>query len=366
MKVSVVSRSGREIVKGGIELSDTAILFPSGVTVVASSNPPKSSGSVSAFQKREWTNSGNPAVWHATVDDLKASIHHRTKKYYSARQRLTLPVQPGQGRPIVLESGKKLKDYFEKNDGNQVVVFKDLGPQVSYRILFFWEYVGPLFIYPAFYYFPVYKYFGYPAERVVHPVQTYAMYYWCFHYFKRILETFFVHRFSHATSPLSNVFRNCLYYWSFGAFIAYFVNHPLYTPVSEKQMQIGFALGIVCQLANFYCHILLSSLRSPNGKRGYQIPSGFLFNIVTCANYTTEIYQWLGFNIATQTIAGYSFLIVATFIMTNWALAKHCRLKKASLSYFQLLCGHPFSILFDGKDGRPKYPRRWVILPPFL
>jgi hypothetical protein len=22
--------------------------------------------------------------------------------------------------------------------------------------------------------------------------------------------------------------------------------------------------------------------------------------------------------------------------------------------------------LFDGKDGRPKYPRRWVILPPFL
>lgn len=22
--------------------------------------------------------------------------------------------------------------------------------------------------------------------------------------------------------------------------------------------------------------------------------------------------------------------------------------------------------IFDGKDGRPKYPRRWVILPPFL
>uniref|UniRef100_A0A5K1DU49 Uncharacterized protein n=1 Tax=Nymphaea colorata TaxID=210225 RepID=A0A5K1DU49_9MAGN len=22
--------------------------------------------------------------------------------------------------------------------------------------------------------------------------------------------------------------------------------------------------------------------------------------------------------------------------------------------------------MFDGKDGKPKYPRRWVILPPFL
>ena len=51
-------------------------------------------------------------------------------------------------------------------------------------------------------------------------------------------------------------------------------------------------------------------------------------NIVTCANYTTEIYQWLGFNIATQTVAGYVFLAVATSIMTNWALAKHQRLKK--------------------------------------
>ncbi|MCI11519.1 trans-23-enoyl-CoA reductase [Trifolium medium] len=22
--------------------------------------------------------------------------------------------------------------------------------------------------------------------------------------------------------------------------------------------------------------------------------------------------------------------------------------------------------MFDGKEGRPRYPRRWVILPPFL
>lgn len=308
MKILVVSRSGREIVKGAIELSE-----------------------------------------NASVNELKDLIHKRTKKYYPARQRLTLPVQPGQGKPIVLESTKKLKDYFKENEGNQVV-FKDLGPQVSYQILFFWEYVGPLFIYPIFYYFPVYKLFGYPAERVIHPVQTYAMYYWCFHYLKRILETFFVHRFSHVTSPISNVFRNCSYYWTFGAFIAYFVNHPLYTPVSEKQMKIGFGLGILCQAANFYCHILLRNLRSPDGKGGYQIPYGFLFNIVTCANYTTEIYQWVGFNIATQTVAGYTFLVVATLIMTDWALGKHRRLKK----------------IFDGKDGRPKYPRRWVILPPFL
>lgn len=139
-----------------------------------------------------------------------------------------------------------------------------------------------------------------------------------------------MHRFSHATSPLSNVFRNCAYYWTFGSYIAYYVNHPLYTPVSDLQMKIGFGFGLICQVANFYCHILLRNLRTPDGSGGYQIPRGFLFNIVTCANYTTEIYQWLGFNIATQTVAGYVFLVVAAMIMTDWALGKHRRLKKVT------------------------------------
>lgn len=253
------------------------------------------------------------------------------KKFYPSRQRLTLPLPPGsKQRATVLDYKKSLKEYSDGNSGNLTVVFKDLGPQVSYRTLFFFEYLGPLILYPIFYYFPVYQFFGYKGERVIHPVQTYALYYWCFHYFKRIMETFFVHRFSHATSPISNVFRNCAYYWSFGSFIAYYVNHPLYTPVSDLQMKIGFAFGIICQIANFYCHILLKNLRSTDGSGGYQIPRGFLFNIVTCANYTTEIYQWVGFNIATQTVAGYIFLVVAALIMTNWALTKHRRLKKVT------------------------------------
>ncbi|XP_061995574.1 very-long-chain enoyl-CoA reductase [Rosa rugosa] len=310
MKVTVVTRSGRELFKGGLELSDSA-----------------------------------------TVADLQEEIHKRSKKFYPSRQRLTLPVQPGsKEKAVVLASKKSLKDYYSGNADNLTVVFKDLGPQVEYRTLFFFEYIGPLLIYPIFYFFPVYQYLGFKGDRVIHPVQTYALYYYCFHYFKRIMETFFIHRFSHATSPLSYVSRNCAYYWSFAALMSYYVNHPLYTPVSDLQMKIGFGFGIICQIANLYCHIILRNLRSPDGSGGYQIPRGFLFNIVTCANYTTEIYQWLGFNIATQTVAGYLFAVVAASIMTNWALGKHRRLKK----------------LFDGKDGRPKYPRRWVILPPFL
>merc|ERR1712045_622509 len=40
---------------------------------------------------------------------------------------------------------------------------------------------------------------------------------WSFHYAKRLLETIFVHRFSNATMPLGNLFKNCSYYWGFAA-----------------------------------------------------------------------------------------------------------------------------------------------------
>jgi very-long-chain enoyl-CoA reductase len=268
-----------------------------------------------------------------------------------------LPLEPGQKRPTVLEGGKKLKDYFSNQTPQ--VVFKDLGPQVAYKTLFFFEYLGPLIIYPIFYFYPqIYNFFGLPTRQVTHPVQTYALYAWCFHYAKREFETFFIHRFSHATSPLANVYRNCAYYWVFGALIAYFANHPLYTPVSKEQMYIGFAIAAVSQISNFYCHIILKNLRAPDGKGGYQIPSGFLFNYVTCANYTTEIWQWIGFNIATQTLAGYLFLGAAGYIMSVWALQKHKRLRQVFAGLHPSCFCFGLSIQVFG----PQYRRRDISL----
>ncbi len=52
------------------------------------------------------------------------------------------------------------------------------------------------------------------------PLPSIAMVCWAIHYIKRILETLFVHRFSHNTMPIMNLFKVRLledcYFWVLG------------------------------------------------------------------------------------------------------------------------------------------------------
>ena len=57
---------------------------------------------------------------------------------------------------MVLDAKKSLKEYASGD--SLEVVFKDLGPQIGYQTVFFWEYFGPLAIYPIFYFFPQFFY----------------------------------------------------------------------------------------------------------------------------------------------------------------------------------------------------------------
>lgn len=51
--------------------------------------------------------------------------------------------------------------------------------------------------------------------------------------------------------PVRNLVKNCSYYWSFGAFISYFVNHPLYSAPPAAQTAVAFVAATLCTLSNF-------------------------------------------------------------------------------------------------------------------
>jgi len=145
-----------------------------------------------------------------------------------------------------------------------------------------------------------------------------------------LIETIFVHRFSRGTMPLRTTVRNCAYYWSFSAWLAYYINHPLYTPPSsDSQVSYALVIFVLCEMGNFSIHLALKNLRTVDGTKIRTFPNPtknpftWLYVFVSCPNYTYEVGAWVSFSVMTQClpVALYSFF---GFIqMTIWAKGKH-------------------------------------------
>lgn len=162
--------------------------------------------------------------------------------------------------------------------------------------------------------------------------------------------------------PLRNLFKNCIYYWGFAAYVAYHVNHPQFTSPCMTQVYIalgGFLVstyfflvdiehnGIIfnslfdiqiSELGNLSIHINLRNLRPP-GTSVRKIPVAdanpltALFNFVSCPNYTYEFLAWLSFSILTQCLPSFLFALAGVYQMAVWALGKHRNYKKEFKDY---------------------------------
>jgi very-long-chain enoyl-CoA reductase len=146
---------------------------------------------------------------------------------------------------------------------------------------------------------------------------------WVAHFLKREFETVFIHKFSRPTMPLLNLYKNCMYYWSFGLVIGYPLCSPAFVAPSDSFVYVGFAIFVISEIGNLVCHIMLSNLRPAEGSLQRPIPSGFLFDYVACPNYTFEILSWVGFSIMTQLPWAYAFTLVGFLQMADWAQKKH-------------------------------------------
>lgn len=84
----------------------------------------------------------------------------------------------------------------------------------------------------------------------------------------------------------------------------------------------GVSLFIAGFAINQHADRVLRALRRP-GESGYRIPQGGLYRWVSCPNYLGELVEWIGWAIATWSLAGLAF---ATFTAANLvprALAHH-------------------------------------------
>jgi len=241
--------------------------------------------------------------------------------------------------------GKALKDEDLVSNlnlpaDNARLYFRDLGPQIAWKTVFLCEYAGPLFVYFIFYTRPYFIYGHTSAYSPIDSVVIAALICHSFHYLKRLYETQFVHRFSNGTMPLRNIFKNCTYYWGFAAFMAYFINHPLYThPMfGFPQMLFGISGFILCELGNYSIHTLLRDLRKPGTKdRKIPFPNANpltrMYDYVSCPNYTYEVGSWICFACLTQCLPVVLFTLAGFLQMKIWAGGKHRAYKKESPNY---------------------------------
>jgi len=268
-----------------------------------------------------------------TIAEIKREIEKKNSHYYPERQSLRLEPR-----------GKSLKDD-EKLDslgiprGGQLYL-KDLGPQIGWGTVFLLEYTGPLFVYLWFYTRPSLIYGNGASDLPMAQVVHIAAACWAGHYAKRVLETIFVHRFSHSTMPIRNLFKNCTYYWGFTAYVAYYVNHPLYTTpmLGSFQVYLSLAAFLLCELGNFSIHLAFKNLR-PEGSTERKIPVAtfnpftVMFNYVSCPNYTYEVGSWAAFTVMTQCLPAGLFAFAGFVQMAIWALQKHGNYKKEFSNY---------------------------------
>ncbi|CAM8961973.1 unnamed protein product [Rhodiola kirilowii] len=140
------------------------------------------------------------------------------------------------------------------------------------------------------------------------------------HFFKRILEVLFIHKFSSHVVLESALLISLSYCLSTATVIyAQYLSKDFPEPSIDLKYAgiVAFLIGIC---GNFYHHYLLSTLRD-SGSKEYKIPQGGLFSLVICPHYLFEIIGFLGFTLISQTPYSLSFTMGTIFYLMGRSYA---------------------------------------------
>ncbi|KAF1479375.1 Trans-2,3-enoyl-CoA reductase-like, partial [Megadyptes antipodes antipodes] len=259
----------------------------------------------------------------STLLDVKHKFHKACPQWYPSRVGLQLE-----------RNGPYLKDSINIQSlavsSIITLYFTDLGQQIGWTTFFLAEYTGPLLIYLLFYIrlSTIYDQ-AESTKNFRHPVVHLACFCHCLHYIRHLLETLFVHKFSGGHTPLKNMIKGCAFYWGFTCWIAYYINHPRYTPPSFGHRQVSFAAlaFLMCEAGNHFINVALAHQNHPGLKACFPSPTynpfTWLFLLVSCPNYTYEVGSWISFTVMTQTLPVGIFAFLMVIQMSLWAQKKH-------------------------------------------
>jgi protein-S-isoprenylcysteine O-methyltransferase Ste14 len=91
--------------------------------------------------------------------------------------------------------------------------------------------------------------------------------------------------------------------------------HGHYRPswLADPRFVLGMLLFVAGYAINRWADAVLLRLRKP-GDHGHHIPRGGLYELVSCPNYLGEVLEWIGWAVATWSLAGLAF---ACFTIAN-------------------------------------------------
>lgn len=90
----------------------------------------------------------------------------------------------------------------------------------------------------------------------------------------------------------------------------------------DPRFILGGVLFIAGWLINKKADAMLRNLREP-GETGYKIPRGWLYERISCPNYFGELVTWLGWAIASWSLAGLAFFLFTFANLGPRAIANH-------------------------------------------
>jgi hypothetical protein len=100
----------------------------------------------------------------------------------------------------------------------------------------------------------------------------------------------------------------------------------------DVRLVVGVAMFAVGMGINLASDTRLLALRR-DGQGGYRIPRGGLFRWVSCPNYGGELLEWVGWAVATWSLAGLSFAVFTACNLVPRAIAHHAWYRRTFHDY---------------------------------